>query len=940
MIKKWEINMVIKRAASILLVLIITAMCFMSLPTVSAAKDYEAYAKKLDKTTFNGELGAIYSKRITVFRVWSPDAQAVRVKFYKSSTAKKYIKIISMTKNKSTGVWAVHAAGDLKNIYYTFVITRNNKSYETSDIYAKACGVNGKRSMVVDLASTNPKDWENDKRISVDKQTDARIWEVQISDFSSSSSSGVSKNNRGKYLAFTETGTTVDSVEGNESTCVDYLKKLGVNYVQINPFYDFGSIDETDKSGKDSVFNWGYDPVNYNCPEGSYSSNPYKGDVRIKECKKMIQALHKAGIGVIMDVVYNHTQEWKTSPFNLTVSDYYYRRNPDGTYSNGSGCGNDTASEHKMFRKFMVDSVTYWAREYHIDGFRFDLMGLHDVDTMNLIRYSLDKLDGGNRILMYGEAWNLKTAADSGTVLANQENVAKLDLRIGAFDDTYRDAVKGSAAGIDKGFVQSGLKKSDLKTGILAQCDDTMGWAKAPSQCVTYASCHDNLTLWDKLIKSVKGSKADYYKRYEDMTAMNKLAGVLTYTSLGISFMLAGEEMCRSKNGDENSYKSGVKLNQIDWESLYTFGDVADYYRGLIKIRKHISAFTDSSAEAEKNVKFLNGMPDGVLAYTLKDPKFKRVVVAVNSSDSTKTASFGGSYVQIADGETAGFERIRNVSSGVTLPAKTAAILVDKDAYDSLDLKIENGKVIVRYHSGNEIFKSYILNGKKGSSFDIQPLNSVLMNYNIKKSDGNSGKFGDTVRYCDFYCEKYDGSYSSVTFNFIDDLTEKNISDTVIMTNRQGQPYSTLEIPAIDGYSLNLERLPKNGCGVFSKKDTTVNYRYTKKTSDDASCKINIIYMADDGKILSTDSRTGDNGTPYKTENIDFENYTLSKIPDNTVGEFSPAEQTVLYIYSTSAFSGITTILIILLFAAAIAVFSVVYYKRRKASLMKSLDIS
>ncbi|MCH5304811.1 MAG: type I pullulanase, partial [Ruminococcus sp.] len=474
--------------------------------------------------------------------------------------------------------------------------------------------------------------WENDKHITVDKQTDARIWEVQISDFSSSPSSGVSKENRGKYLAFTENGTTVNSVSGSASTCVDYLKQLGVNFVQINPFYDFGSVDETDNSGNDNVYNWGYDPVNYNCPEGSYSSNPYKGAVRIKECKQMIQALHNAGIGVIMDVVYNHTHEWKKSAFNLTVPYYYYRMNSDGTYSNGSGCGNDTASEHKMFRKFMVDSVTYWASEYHIDGFRFDLMGLHDVDTMNAIRASLDKLDGGEKLLMYGEPWNLNTTADSGTVLANNNNISRLSDRIGAFDDTYRDALKGSTSGNDSGFIQSGQGKANLKTGITGQSSESTGWAKAPSQCVTYASCHDNLTLWDKLVKSVKGSNVKFTKRYNDLVSMNKLAGAITYTSQGISFMLAGEELCRTKNGDENSYKSGVKLNQIDWNNLYKYGDVSDYYKGLIEIRKNISAFTDASAETANSIEFLSDMPEGVLAYTLNDPNYKKVLVIFNSS--------------------------------------------------------------------------------------------------------------------------------------------------------------------------------------------------------------------------------------------------------------------------------------------------------------------
>lgn len=935
------IKMKLKNSVSILLIILIFALTFSADFTVSAAKNYEAYAKKLDKTTYTGELGAIYSKSVTIFRVWSPDADAVRVKLFRSGSSKKYTRIISLGKNKHTGVWAVHVAGDLKNTYYTFLVTRKGKTVETSDIYAKACGVNGKRSMVVDLNSTNPKGWENDTRVSVDKQTDARIWEIQINDFSSSQSSGVSKKHRGKYLAFTEKGTTVNSVSGSAATCVDYLKNLGVNYVQINPFYDFGSIDESKKVKTDSDFNWGYDPVNYNCPEGSYSTNPNKGAVRIKECKRMIQALHNAGIGVIMDVVYNHTQQSDDSPFNKTVPDYYYRKNSDGSYSNGSGCGNDTASERKMFRKFMIDSVTYWAKEYHIDGFRFDLMGLHDVTTMNKIRESLDSLDGGNKILMYGEAWNLETSADNGTVLANQNNVSQLDLRIGAFDDTYRDAVKGSSDGVDKGFVQDGLNKANLKLGILAQSDETLGWSKAPSQCVTYASCHDNLTLWDKLIKSVKGAKADYTKRYEDLIAMNKLAGAITYTSQGISFMLAGEELCRTKKGDKNSYKSGVKLNQIDWENVYTFGDVSDYYKGLMEIRKNIPAFTDSTKLTVDNIKFKTDAPDGVVAYSFNDSKYKKVVVIFNSSDDNKNVSVKGSFIQLANDITAGMANLGYVNGNVNLPAKSAAILVDSEAYESNAPKVTEGKVLVRYHSAGEVFKSYVLNGEKGSDYKIEPLNSVLIDYNVKKTEGDSGQFGDSIRYCDIYCDKYDGTQSSVTFNFIDDKTEKNITDSIVMTNRQGQPYETLDIPAVDGYTLNLQKLPKNGCGVFTNKNQTVNYRYSKSGSSDNGCKVNIIYMADDGKILGTDSMSGDNGTEYKTATIEIDGYKLKKTPDNINGTYSDAEQTVLYIYTPSSFlEHLPTIIIVLVFISAIAVIAVIYYKRRKAFLMKSIDIS
>ncbi len=932
--------MKLKNTVSILLIILISIFSFSVFP-VSAVKDYEAYAKKLDKTTYSGQLGAIYSKKVTVFRVWSPNADAVRVKFFKSGSSKKYTKITKMTKNKRTGVWAVHVAGNLKNTYYTFLITRKNKTYETTDIYAKACGVNGKRSMVVDLDSTYPEGWNNDKHISVDKQTDARIWEVQISDFSSSATSGVSKENRGKYLAFTEQGTTVNSVSGSASTCVDYLKNLGVNYVQINPFYDFGSIDESDKSDKDELYNWGYDPVNYNCPEGSYSSNPDKGAVRIKECKKMIQALHNAGIGVIMDVVYNHTHKSSDSPFNITVPDYYYRMNPDGSFSNGSGCGNDTASEHLMFRKFMIDSVTYWASEYHIDGFRFDLMGLHDVETMNRIREALDNLEGGEKLLMYGEAWNLNTAADSKTVLATQDNVSQLDLRIGAFDDTYRDAIKGSTNGTDSGFIQSGLNKSNLKTGILAQSDDTMGWAKSPSQCVTYASCHDNLTLWDKLVKSVKGSKGKFDKRYEDLVAMNKLAGAITYSSQGMSFMLAGEELCRNKNGDENSYKSGVKLNQINWEDMYTYGDVSDYYKGLIEIRKNISAFTDVSKKTIDSIKFKSDVPNGVIAYSLNDVKYGKVAVVFNSADKTQTVSLKGRFVKLANEVTAGMENLGYADGSVTLAARSASILVDSGHYEKNNPEVKNGKVLVRYHNGGDIFKSYVVNGEKGSDFKIEPLNSVLINYNVKKSEGTSGKFSDGINYCDFYCDKYDGSFSSVTFNFIDDKTEKNITDSVVMTNRKGQPYSTMEIPAVDGYTLNLSQLPKNGCGEFTDKNKEVNYKYTKKTSADGICKVNIIYMSSDGKVLGTDTLSGDNGTEYKTGNIEFDGYSLSKTPDNVSGTYFAAEQTVLYIYEPVSFTAYLPAVITIVSAAVIiAALLIVYYKRRKAFLMKSLDIS
>ena len=930
-----------KKLISALLVIAIVFTAFAVNFSVSAAADYEAKAKKLDKTTFDGELGAIYSKSSTTFRVWAPTTSDVKIKFYESGDSEVYTKIINMKFQKSTGVWSATVKGDLKNTYYTYLFKRGKKAVETYDVYAKACSANGRRSMVVDLSSTNPKGWGEDAHVTTDNPTDAIIWEVQISDFSSSPTSGVSLKNRGKYMAFTEKGTTLNAQPDAPSTCVDYLKKLGVNYVHINPFYDFGSIDETDTSGKDSNFNWGYDPMNYNVPEGSYSSDPTKGARRIKECKKMIQALHKAGIGVIMDVVYNHTHESKNSAFNITVPDYYYRINPDGSWSNGSGCGNDTASERKMFSKYMTDSVMYWTREYHIDGFRFDLMGLHDVKTMNNIRARLDSLEGGANLLMYGEAWNLNTTADSGTELANQNNMSKLDSRIAAFDDTFRDGVKGSTNGADKGYIQSGEGTGKVKTGIAAQADGAMGWAKAASQAVTYVSCHDNLTLWDKLVLSEKGKDGKYDVRYNDLVEMNKLAGALTLTSQGISFMLAGEEFCRTKNGDENSYKSGVKLNQLKWDSLYKYGDVSDYYKGLIEVRKNISAFRDPSAETAKSIKFIEDVPEGVIAYTLNDSKFGTVALAFNASDSDQSVSLDGSFVQLVNKNEAGMKKLGDVGNTLNLEPKSAAVLVDKEAYNNADLKPEYGKVIISYKCGGDVFKSYVVSGKLGEDYYIMPLSDVMLNYNITKKTGTNGKFSEDTSYCVFECEKYEGSYSTVMFECLDDKDNSNIYDSTVLKNRTGQAYETPSIPSVDGYTLNIQKLPQNGCGEFADKSIKVKYYYTKKAKDDLTCRVNIIYMSTDGTILGTNTLTGDEGTPYKTSQIDIENYEFKRVTDNAEGEYSQIEHNVLYIYTpVSITSYIWIVISIILIAAVVIALGLLYRRRRRNELMEKLDIS
>lgn len=937
--------------------MMITGMCAAD---VSAAEkktvtDYQAYAANLDKSAYSGnDLGASYSKKATTFKVWSPNAASVRVNIFEHGSDNEgdagSIMSRAMSLDKTTGVWSVTINGDLLNKYYTYSVTHGKTTKETADVYAKACGVNGQRSMVVDLSTTNPDGWENDKHVLVQNQTDASVWEISVADFSSSESSGVSEANRGKYLAFTEEGTTVNGVQGASSTCVDYLKKLGVKYVQIMPFYDFGSVDES-KNIMDQ-YNWGYDPVNYNCPEGSYSTNPKKGEVRIKECKQMIQALHNAGIGVIMDVVYNHTYT-SDSWFQRTVPNYYYRMNNDGTFSNGSGCSNDTASEHLMFRKYMIDSVTYWASEYHIDGFRFDLMGLHDVTTMNSIRTALDNLyaDGsGSQILMYGEAWDMATNCDDGTVLASQKNLKQLSDRIGAFDDTIRDAIKGSTGGTDGAFVQEGSRRANLKTGIAGQSDTTTGWANVPSQCVTYASCHDNLCLYDKLVGSVYGADGKYRKRYEDLVAMNKLSAAIVITSQGIPFSLGGEEFCRSKDGDENSYASSRKENMLDWENVDLYSDVIEYYRGLYKIRDAFAAFSDSTAATANSLTYLSDVPKGVTGYTINNTesgKWSQMCVIFNGSDSAQNVTAKGDWVVLADNKTAGLRNIKNVTNSVKVEAHSAVIMVDTKSYDSAGIMDDEGAVVIDYYDNKteKLIKSQTLTGELGTSYDVTNLASTL-NYDVKKTDGEiKGVFTDQVGHAKVYVEEYDGEMSTVTVKFVDETNNTEIEDSFLVKNRKGEQYYTPDLPSIKNYKLVLDDLPTNGAGKLDSASKTVTYKYTRVTDDEDKtvCRVNAIYMDDSGKILDTKTITGVEGQAYSLSQNTYEEKDLVSVPEKANGTFKSGEINVVFSYSSNPdplkqmlpFVYVGTGLIIALCAA-----SVIYSSnKRKKRLMAELDI-
>lgn len=937
--------------------MMITGMCAAD---VSAAEkktvtDYQAYAANLDKSAYSGnDLGASYSKKATTFKVWSPNAASVRVNIFEHGSDNEgdagSIMSRAMSLDKTTGVWSVTINGDLLNKYYTYSVTHGKTTKETADVYAKACGVNGQRSMVVDLSTTNPDGWENDKHVLVQNQTDASVWEISVADFSSSESSGVSEANRGKYLAFTEEGTTVNGVQGASSTCVDYLKKLGVKYVQIMPFYDFGSVDES-KNIMDQ-YNWGYDPVNYNCPEGSYSTNPKKGEVRIKECKQMIQALHNAGIGVIMDVVYNHTYT-SDSWLQRTVPNYYYRMNNDGTFSNGSGCSNDTASEHLMFRKYMIDSVTYWASEYHIDGFRFDLMGLHDVTTMNSIRTALDNLyaDGsGSQILMYGEAWDMATNCDEGTVLASQKNLKQLSDRIGAFDDTIRDAIKGSTGGTDGAFVQEGSRRANLKTGIAGQSDTTTGWANVPSQCVTYASCHDNLCLYDKLVGSVYGADGKYRKRYEDLVAMNKLSAAIVITSQGIPFSLGGEEFCRSKDGDENSYASSRKENMLDWENVDLYSDVIEYYRGLYKIRDAFAAFSDSTAATANSLTYLSDVPKGVMGYTINNTesgKWSQMCVIFNGSDSAQNVTAKGDWVVLADNKTAGLRNIKNVTNSVKVEAHSAVIMVDTKSYDSAGIMDDEGAVVIDYYDNKtkKLIKSQTLTGELGTSYDLTNLASTL-NYDVKKTDGEiKGVFTDQVGHAKVYVEEYDGEISTVTVKFVDETNNTEIEDSFLVKNRKGEQYYTPDLPSIKNYKLVLDDLPTNGAGKLDSASKTVTYKYTRVTDDEdkAVCRVNAIYMDDSGKILDTKTITGVEGQAYSLSQNTYEEKDLVSVPEKANGTFKSGEINVVFSYSSNPdplkqmlpFVYVGTGLIIALCAA-----SVIYSSnKRKKRIMAELDI-
>lgn len=645
-----------------------------SIPSIYSTEAFEG------EYTYTGDdLGAVWTKDSTTFRVWAPTADAVTVNLFASgkSYEKNQTEEIEMTPDVN-GTWVAAKSGDLNGVYYTYSVVIDGVEKEACDPYARTTGVNGERAMVIDLDSTDPAGWDGDANPHAGETiNDAVIYELHVRDLGTDASSGI--ENVGKFLSLTETGT---KTPGGVSTGLDHIKELGVTHLHLLPIYDFGSVNETHTSSS-GLFNWGYDPVNYNVPEGSYSTDPYNGEVRVKELKETVKALHDNGISVIMDVVYNHVQDAGNFCFNKIVPGYFSRVNDDGSYSNGSGCGNDTASERSMVRKYIVDSVCYWADEYHIDGFRFDLVGLLDTETINEIVAEVHK--DHPDVIFYGEGWTLGTdVTKEGVTLATQPNSPETP-GFAYFNDTIRDGLKGSVFDdLDKGYASGKTGMEETLSNCFLGADT---WCASPAQTVNYASCHDNLTLFDHLqtARPEAGRK--------DLIRMNNLAAAFYMTAQGVPFLQAGEEMLRTKvNSDgsfnSNSYNAGDEVNSLKWSDLEdeAVNGVFEYYKGLIAFRKaHGALRLTTAADVSAHVTAVTGLDANVMAFDITGgvnaETADELFVIFNANESAATVALPeGSWNVYVNGEKAGTEPLSTIKDGkAEVEPVSAMILVKED---------------------------------------------------------------------------------------------------------------------------------------------------------------------------------------------------------------------------------------------------------------------
>lgn len=597
----------------------------------SAKKEYASYELYPVRSGSLTEME--YSPTVTRFSLWAPTADEVRLMLFETGDGGHAYETISMQLSEE-GTWKADVERDMKGKFYTFNVKINGKWLgDTPGINARAVGVNGKRAAIIDMRTTDPEGWADDKRPALVSPADVIIYEMHHRDFSIDSLSGI--RHKGKFLALTETGTVNPD---NLPTGIDHLKELGITHVHILPSYDYASVDETKLS--ENKYNWGYDPQNYNVPDGSYSTDPYTPEVRICEFKQMVQALHRAGIRVVLDVVYNHTYNTSDSNFERTAPGYFYRQRPDGTYADGSACGNETASNRPMMRKYMIESVLYWMNEYHIDGFRFDLMGIHDIETMNEIRKAATAVDP--TVFIYGEGWAASAPQMAADSLAMKANTYKMP-GIAAFSDEMRDALRGPFNDNHQGAFLAGLPggEESIKFGIAGAVKhpqvnyDSVNyskapWAEQPTQMIGYVSCHDDMCLVDRLKASVPGITP------EELVKLDKLAQTAVFTSQGVPFIYAGEEVMRDKKGVHNSFESPDSVNAIDWRRKTQHADVFAYYKGLIQLRKSHPAFRMGDADmVRRHLEFLPVEGNNLIAFRLKDHAngdgWEEIIVVLNA---------------------------------------------------------------------------------------------------------------------------------------------------------------------------------------------------------------------------------------------------------------------------------------------------------------------
>ena len=612
-----------------------------------------------------------YTPASSHFSLWAPTADSARVLLYEEGLGGQPYEVIEMNKNAADGSWSAVAEGDLEGRFYTFRVNVSGRWLEeTPGIFATAVGVNGQRAAVVDFGSTDPEGWAEDRRPELHAFADAVVYEMHHRDFSISGNSGISPEHRGKFLALTETGTRGPR---GVRTGVDHLVELGVTHVHILPSFDYASVDETRL--EDNVYNWGYDPVNYNVPDGSYSTDPYDPACRIREFKEMVQALHKAGIRVVLDVVYNHVSDAASQAFERTVPGYFFRMREDGSFADGSACGNETASDREMMRRFMVESVCWWVEEYHIDGFRFDLMGIHDIETMNAIRAAVSEIDPS--VLIYGEGWAASAPLYDGPLLAMKANTWEMP-GIAAFSDEMRDALRGPFSDNSKAGFLGGVPdlEESVKFGVVGAIQhpgvdysavnysDTC-WASEPTQMISYISCHDDMCLRDRLTATLPGTSE------AELLRLDKLGQTVVFTSQGIPFIYAGEELFRTKQGVHNSYNSPDAINAIDWSFKTRYSDLYDYYRGLIALRKAHPAFRLGDADlVREHLEFLDA-PDGVVAWRLTghaggDP-CEEIVVVINSRKEAVSVTVPGQGTSGSASGNCGTSGTGSPSSGDTV---------------------------------------------------------------------------------------------------------------------------------------------------------------------------------------------------------------------------------------------------------------------------------